>query len=105
MGQAGAGCREVRAEQVAEVVVGETGEQCRGDAEAAETGGDVQAGAARERLEGRGAVGGAGGGEVHHRVSGDDDGGLLCGFRSGTHAGSSGTEGGTAGAGPFGGAP
>lgn len=61
MGQAGAGCREVRAQQIAEVVVGDAGEQRRGDSESAETGGDVEAGAARARLERGGAVGRAGG--------------------------------------------
>jgi hypothetical protein len=91
MGEQRAGCREVRAQEIAEVVVGDAREQCRGDSESAETGGDVEAGAARTRLECRGTLGRAGGGEVHQRVAGDDDGRLVCGFRSGAHMGSSGT--------------
>ncbi|WP_327730880.1 hypothetical protein OG250_39045 [Streptomyces sp. NBC_00487] len=36
-------CHVVRAQQAAEVVVGDACEQCRGDSEAAETGDDVEA--------------------------------------------------------------
>jgi hypothetical protein len=90
MGEPCAGGREVRAQEIAEVVVGDAREQCRGDSESAETGGDVEARAARAWLERRGTVGRAGGGEVPQRVSGDD-GRLVCGFRSGARVGSSGT--------------
>jgi hypothetical protein len=62
LGEPGAGCREVRAQEIAEVVVGDAREQCRADSESAETGGDVEAGAARARPEGRGTIGRAGGG-------------------------------------------
>ena len=86
------------------MVVGDAGEERCGDSEAAETGGDVEAGAARARLEGRGPVGRAGGGEVDQCVSGHDDGELLCGFRCGAHAGSTGTAAAWRGPGRFGGA-
>jgi hypothetical protein len=86
-GEPCAGGREVRAQEIAEVVVGDAREQCRGDSERTETGGDVEARAARAWLE----RGRAGGGEVHQRVSGDDDGRLVCGFRSGARVSSSGT--------------
>ena len=105
VGEPGAGRHEVRAQQIAEVVVGDAGKQRRGDSEAAETSGDVEAGATRARLVGRGAVGRTGGCEVHRRVSGDDHGRLACGFRSvrsGTHAGLLRDGGGSRGLGLFG---